>query len=404
MHRSGSRVRGRVRGRPRVRTVVATCALVLASLGAAPAPARAPTPTPAPAPAPVATGGHRDPLAPFHAQRIRWGDCPEAPVPDGMRCAVVKVPLDYAAPGRGTVEVALARLPATDPKHRLGSLLLNFGGPGAEGIATLAADHRSFADLGERYDLVAFDPRGVGHSDPVTCGGARQGEDGPATDAAAQLADLRAAVRRCELASGPVLPYIGTVHVSRDMDVLRRLLGDEKLNFLGFSYGTRLGAVYAAQFPRTTGRMVLDGVDTLSEPLVEQALISARGQQRALDNFLTWCTHQVDCVYGTNTRTAKEEVADLVARLDERPLVGHDGTYVTGRAAASAIGDALYARSAWPELAAALALAERNHDPVGLLTLGGPPERSGPPRSPGPVGATDSIRCPPTTSPPPWPP
>ncbi|MFD9411072.1 alpha/beta hydrolase [Streptomyces sp. NPDC059989] len=347
-----SRSRFRSRSRIRVRAVVAgVCVLAFAGLGLAPESA-------APSPA-----------------GIRWGACPERPVPAGMRCGTVEVPLDYAAPAKGKVTVALARIPATGPGKRLGSLLLNYGGPGAAGIASLAADPTLFADLGERYDLVAFDPRGVGHSEPVSCGGSQETEtgDGAGIGAAAQLAALRAVARRCELASGPVLPYVGTVHVARDMDVIRQALGDRKLNYLGFSYGTRVGAVYAAQFPDKTGRMVLDGVDTLTEPLAEQALVTARGQQRALDNFLSWCAHRKNgCVYGTNTRTAREKVDELVTRLDARPLIGDDGSYVTGQDAVLAIGSALYAKSMWPGLADALALAERHHDPVGLLQLGGP--------------------------------
>lgn len=346
----------RSRPRPRSRSrVAAACVLVLACLGAAPAPG------PGPASGPSAAG-----------PRIRWGDCPERPVPDGMRCGTVEVPLDHAAPAKGTVEIALARIPATDREKRLGSLLLNYGGPGSPGIANLAADPDAFADLGERYDLVAFDPRGVGHSEPVSCGGSQQAAEGAEADAAAQLAALRAVARRCELASGPVLPYIGTVHVARDMDVIRRSLGDKKLNFLGFSYGTRLGAVYAAQYPGSTGRMVLDGVDTLTEPLAEQALVSARSQQRALDHFLSWCAHQQDCVYGTNTRTAREKVAALVTRLDEEPLVGHDGSYVTGQDLVGTIGTALYSQLLWPALADVLATAERGGDPADLLQLGAP--------------------------------
>ncbi|MFG2984064.1 alpha/beta hydrolase [Streptomyces sp. NPDC048258] len=353
MHRSRSRSRARSRK-------AAACVLLLAGLGVAPAP------TPA--------AGDR--LERFHGQRIRWGDCPEKHVPAGMRCGTVQVPLDYAAPAKGTVEIALARIPASDPEKRLGSLVLNYGGPGGPGIAGLAADPEAFAGLNERYDLVAFDPRGVGHSEPVSCAGSQQTGDEVAADAAAQLAALRAVVRRCELASGPVLPYIGTVNVSRDMDVMRRVLGDRKLNYLGFSYGTRLGAVYAAQFPGNTGRMVLDGVDTLTEPLAEQALMTARGQQRALDRFLSWCARRQGCVYGSNTRAAKEKVDALVARLDEEPLVGQDGSYVTGQDAVGSIGSALYSRETWPALADALAMAERNRDPVGLLQLGGPTDPS----------------------------
>ncbi|MFD3542033.1 alpha/beta hydrolase [Streptomyces sp. NPDC058662] len=368
--------RCRIRPRSRPGAAAAACVLLVAGLGAAPGAVPGAGPLSAPpsvaGPARTAAPSPADPLERFHAQRVQWGKCPEREAPAVMRCATVSVPLDRDRPARGTVRIAVARIPATDREKRIGSLLLNFGGPGSPGVAGLAADPDAFADLGERYDLVAFDPRGVGRSEPVSCAGSQGVQDEAVGDAAAQLAVLRAVARRCELASGPVLPYIGTVHAARDMDVIRRVLGDRKLNFLGFSYGTRLGAVYAAQFPRSTGRMVLDGVDTLSEPLAEQALASARGQQRALDHFLSWCARRHDCVYGTNTRTAKEKVADLVTRLDEEPLVGGDGSYMTGQDAVAAIGAALYSKTMWPDLADALATAERDRDPVGLLQLGGP--------------------------------
>ncbi|MGW0900599.1 alpha/beta hydrolase, partial [Streptomyces goshikiensis] len=138
-------------------------------------------------------------------------------------------------------------------------------------------------------------------------------------------------------------------------------------------YGTRLGAVYAAQFPGKTGRMVLDGVDTLTEPLAEQALVSARGQQRALDGFLGWCARRPGCVYGTNTRTAKEKVNALVARLDARPLVD-GGRYVTGRDVVAAVAAALYAPAMWPALADGLRRIERDADPSALTRLGEPAE------------------------------
>lgn len=379
MHRS------RLRPRPgcRVRTRIGAGAIGTALAGALLA----------------AVPGH----APTAGTGIQWGACPERPVPDGMRCGYLTVPLDYEAKDKakikaepkagGTVRIAVAKLPATGPAaHRIGSLVLNFGGPGAPGVSTLAADPHAFAELNKRYDLVAFDPRGVGHSAPVTCGGGPRAEgeptDSPApTGPAAQLAALRAVARRCALDSGPVLPYVGTVSVARDMDLLRQALGEDKLDFLGFSYGTRLGAVYAALFPRRTGRMVLDGVDTLTEPLGEQALLSAVGQQRALDNFLVWCAHQQDCVYGTNTRTAKQKVEALVTRLDAAPLTGEGGLRFTGQDVVDAIGTALYSPKAWPGLAEALALVERDGDPVGLMQLGGPeepPPPSPPPSSPPP--------------------
>ncbi|MFG2298823.1 alpha/beta hydrolase [Streptomyces sp. NPDC048603] len=319
------------------------------------------------------------------------------------------MPLDHTRPEAGSLGLAVATLPATG-RERLGSLVLNFGGPGAPGVETLAAHGQEFADLREEYDLVAFDPRGVGHSAPVSCGGSLEPDepdasdtsgapDGPdADDPAAQLAGLRAVAERCVRHSGPVLGYMGTVHVARDLDLLRRALGERKLHYLGFSYGTRIGVAYAAQFPRQTGRMALDGVDTIAEPLAEQALASAGGQQQALDNFLAWCARQDDCVYGNNTRSAKGKVAALVARLDRDPLPDGHGWYFTGQDAVAAIAVALYSKDNWPGLARGLRMAESYRDPGGLLDLVGggeespaPPE-DGVPRDNG-LAALAAVNC-----------
>ncbi|MFD9302108.1 alpha/beta hydrolase [Streptomyces sp. NPDC060048] len=340
------------RSRTPVRTVGVVCVLALAGLGAAPSP----NPTPA-------------------APQIRWGACPlpAEDVPAGMQCGTIEVPLDHANPAEGKVAVDLARIRAVGPGKRLGSLLLNYGGPGASGIEDLAADPKALADLGERYDLVAFDPRGVGHSDPVTC----QGESPVAAelvttgeiDVAELLAEIRAQAQRCAKDSGPVLPYMGTVHVARDMDVLRQALGEPKLNYLGFSYGSRLGAVYAALFPQRTGRMVLDGVDNLTGSLAERALATARARQRALGSFLTWCAQRKGCVYGTDAHAADERVAALIERLDRKPLAGDDGEELNGVTASTAISQGLFARALWPDLADALAMAERDGNPAGLLRI-----------------------------------
>ncbi|MFJ7158376.1 alpha/beta hydrolase [Streptomyces sp. NPDC101118] len=339
--------------RPRLVLLLAA-ALAAGALGAAPGP-----------------GAAADDEGPdrFRRQEIAWAECPEQG-PAEMRCGTLTVPLDHADPAKGTVDLAVSRIPATG-KARRGTLVFNFGGPGAPGVALLGEHVREFADLGEAYDLVAFDPRGVGRSEPVSCGGALDGAGVGDTDVA-RVESLRTVWKECRANSGPVLPYIGTVNVARDLDVLREVLGERKLDYLGFSYGTRIGAVYATLFPDTTGRMVLDGVDTLTEPLAEQALATAQGQQQALDNFLTWCTHQNHCVYGTNARTAKERVPALVRRLDAEPLVGYDGSYVTGQDAAWAIALGLYSKDDWPRLADALRMAEADRDPTGLLLLGGP--------------------------------
>ncbi|MGE7390125.1 alpha/beta hydrolase [Streptomyces sp. NPDC004126] len=324
--------------------------------------------------------GPDDPrLARFYGQRIAWGPCP-ASFEDSMRCGRLTVPLDYGDPARGTVGLALTRFPATGP-HRLGSLVLNYGGPGGPGVSALGERVQDlgrterYRDLAESYDLVAFDPRGVGESAPISCGGALPLKDPDSTDGAALLRGTEAAQRACRARSGPVLPYVGTVNVARDLDVLRQALGERKLNYLGWSYGTRIGVVYAAQFPGRTGRMVLDGVDTLSDSLADQALETARGQQRAYDAFLDWCAGLPGCVFSGVTRTeANERTAALVAELDGRPLAAKGGAKFDGQDLALALENNLYGPSQWPALARGLGALVRERDPSGLLESAAPEE------------------------------
>ncbi len=308
----------------------------------------------------------------FRDQRPVWHPCADLPFnPEDMTCAEVTVPVDYADPGKGTLEIALARIASTAEEPR-GSLLLNFGGPGDPGISTLAAFGRTFNEFTNAYDVVTFDPRGVGRSSPVSCADSPPpvftgGED---PDAVIREADAHYAL--CRDASGPVLPYTGTVNVARDLDVIRQALGDEKLSYLGFSYGTRLGAAYAAEFPHRVGRMVLDGVDTLTEPLVEQGLVIAEGRQTALDDFATWCATRPDCALGDDAREAKRSAALLVDRIEAEPITLYDGSLFTADTLVAALSAALYSRSTWPSLAQALNTLIRDDDPIPLLATAMP--------------------------------
>ena len=278
-------------------------------------------------------------LSRFYRQKVTWAACDGEGMPKDLQCGKVTVPLDYSRPDGGTLDLALARYRATGTSR--GSVLLNFGGPGGAGIPQLALGGKDFMGLTNGYDVVTFDPRGVGRSSPVSCGEgvddiAQATDDGAdGTDSASVRSALEAVKRaagECARHSGPVLPHIGTVDASRDMDVIRQALGDKKLNYLGFSYGTRLGAVYAAQFPQKRGRMVLDGVDTLTEPIAEQGLAGAEGQQTALDDFITWCAQNMACPFGQDARGAREQVVQLVrlARRRARTVGLRPGVLRTG--------------------------------------------------------------------------
>ncbi|GAA1011895.1 alpha/beta hydrolase [Streptomyces thermogriseus] len=338
-------------------------------------------------------GGGRTGLDRFYGQKVTWSAC-EAGTPEDLQCGKVTVPLDYARPEAGTLDLALARYRATGPSR--GSVLLNFGGPGVSGVTELAFDGRRFMDLAEGYDVVSFDPRGVGRSSPVSCGLGPDDENARAVGAAGDLTDPRTARERlaawrrlaaaCARHSGPVQAHMSTLDTARDLDVIRQALGDDKLNYLGFSYGTRLGAVYAARFPGRVGRMALDGVDTLTESPAEEGLVAVEGQQRALGSFLDWCVQDTACPFGDDRRVAEERIVRLVRSLDERPVPNGLGGKLTGQDLVNALGRALYSKRLWPSLERAVASLLRDGDTHGIevLSHGGValPER----RDDGPAG------------------
>ncbi|MEU9454057.1 alpha/beta hydrolase [Streptomyces sp. NPDC048277] len=350
------------RSRSAVRRCAGAGAVVLTLLGAG-------------LPAAAAAGGRQPDLTRFYRQKVRWVACREAELPKDMQCAKVTVPLDYARPDKGTVDLALSRYRATGTSR--GSVLLNFGGPGGSGVSQLGLDGKDFMSLTNGYDVVAFDPRGVGRSSPVSCGESPGGSsDGGGTDEFPDIGHPQALMKalklltvRCSRHSGAVLSHIGTVNASRDLDVIRQALGDRKLNYLGFSYGTRLGAVYAAQFPHNVGRMALDGVDTLTESLAEQGKAGARGQQTALDDFLDWCVTDVACPFGQDRRKAGDAVVERVRSLDQHPMPSDFGGAYTGRDLVDALGQGLYGKEQWPRLERALASLIEDGDTRGVQNV-----------------------------------
>ncbi|MEU9208611.1 alpha/beta hydrolase [Streptomyces sp. NPDC048415] len=323
----------------------------------------------------VATAADGPDLSRFYRQKIKWSACEGDGMPKDLQCGRVTVPLDYAKPGEGTLDLAMARYRATGKSR--GSVLLNFGGPGGAGVPELAAGGKDFMGLTNGYDVVTFDPRGVGRSSPVSCGEGADEVSG-ATDGGVDSVDVQASLKavkkaadECAKHSGPVLRHIGTVNASRDMDVMRQALGDKKLNYLGFSYGTRLGAVYATQFPKKAGRLVLDGVDTLTESLAEQGVASAEGQQTALEDFITWCAKDMTCPFGQDPRSARQQVVQLVDSLDEEPVPSDFGQQFSGQDLVGAMSQALYSQAMWPSLEQALNALVQDGDTRGLMQLSG---------------------------------
>ena len=226
-----------------------------------------------------------------------------------MQCATFRVPVDHGAPGGKEVSLAVARIRATKAKQRLGSLLLNFGGPGDAGSVTLPYFADQIPDeIRARYDLVSFDPRGTGSSRRVECIDDATADRVNAVDPTPDSDDeLRAMydgtnepvdiIKHCIARNGDWLARLGSRNVARDLDQLRAALGDEQLTYMGFSYGTVIGAVYAQMFPDRVGRMVLDAPINLSADAVEELQANADGFAGALDAFLADCATRRSCAF-----------------------------------------------------------------------------------------------------------
>ncbi|MFH9250003.1 alpha/beta hydrolase [Streptomyces lydicus] len=329
---------------------------------------------------PAAVAADDPHLTRFYQQRLVWEPCPQnmqagtqspdVTQPPGheerLECARMEVPRDYSDPGNRTMLVQLIRLRATGPGKRLGSLVINPGGPGASGVNYLIASGSAFARLGQQYDIVSFDPRGTGHTEPVSCGDKLAPPPGnPADDTLA--AKEKRINDACGRYSGGLLEWVGTPDVARDMDVLRAAVHDDKLNYLGFSYGTKLGAVYAHEFPDKTGRMVLDSIEDPTKNNWQTALAQARGFQRALDDFAGDCLHATDCPLGTDARHAQDQLRTWYQQLSERPMKAN-GQTVDETTYVYALREALYSRSDWPALRQALAQLRRG-DGSGILRM-----------------------------------
>jgi pimeloyl-ACP methyl ester carboxylesterase len=279
---------------------------------------------------------------------------------DGVpwECATVKVPLDYSDPGGRTIGIAVNRAKAKDKSTRIGSLLFNFGGPGASGVATLPQFGKEYGDLHSRYDLVSFDPRGVGESAPAKCLSDREMDesrkiDGTPDDAGeekAALASQRKDAATCKARSGDLLAHFTTTDTARDLDVMRQVLGDDKLHYFGISYGTQLGGVYAHLFPKRVGHMLLDAVVDPTKGQVEASLGQAKGFQLALTNYMKDCARSAGCPTGQGGAAGTAKIAGLLKRLDAKPMDTMLGRKLNQSDGLTGIAAALYGKDNWPYL------------------------------------------------------
>ncbi len=322
--------------------------------------------SPAPSREPVTDGapaGFED----FYAQRLDWTACTGSDA-GSYDCTTVTAPLDWSDPDAGTVDLAVIRRAATDGEA-IGSLLTNPGGPGASGY-DLIADSASFAvgtALLDAYDVIGFDPRGVGRSTAVTCldGDAMdaylydipadpRGSDGWRAELTARNEEF---VSACEANSGGILPYVTTDNAARDMDLLRAVLGDAKLNYLGYSYGTFLGATYAKLFPERVGRLVLDGAIDPSVSGLDVGTTQAVGFESALRAYMADCLTTNGCPFTGSVDDGMADLATLLASVDASPLKASDGRMLGADSLMTAIIAALYSQDSWNYLTTALSNA-----------------------------------------------
>lgn len=343
-----------------------------------PDPAAPPSPTTTAPSAPPAPRGAADPaLKEFYAQKPAWKACPADPAyrgdDRGLQCARLRVPLDYADPAAKSTEVAVYRMPASGPAAgRIGSLATNPGGPGSGVRGTVVNLAASKPTLAARYDIVGFDPRGTGDSTPVVCA------DGPLMDRLqsidptprdAAAVDAAAVVleefgQGCATRMGDLLPHLGTREATDDMDILRGVLGDERLNYVGTSYGTYLGARYADRYPDRVGRFVLDGLLDPASDRTALAREQAQGFDAAFRAFATDCISRAGCPFTGDADAAARKMRAMLDKLSDTPArVG--GRTLDEAMASTVVCGYLYHPGQWPALRTILtALARGDAAPM----------------------------------------
>jgi pimeloyl-ACP methyl ester carboxylesterase len=307
-------------------------------------------------------------LAAYENQKLKWSTCYE-----DFECTDLRVPIDYADLTVGTFKIAVLRYKAQDPKNRIGSLIVNPGGPGGSGVDyAYNAEYVFDPDVLDRYDIVGFDPRGVNRSAPIECLTDEETDANYASDAKPDteaelekaLTDSEDFIKKCE-EKNEFLTHYSTAESARDMDILRAALGDKKINFFGKSYGTYLGTLYAQFFPDKVGRMILDGALDPNISILEQNISQAVGFDIALDAFLADCAKQDDCPLPANRQEATAAIIALFTTAATNPLprktkVENDERVATESLMVLGTASALYDDvDGWPKLRTAFLEGER---------------------------------------------
>lgn len=313
------------------------------------------TAAPAPMPAPAA---------------LDWQPC-SAQLPADLECAQLQVPMDYADPSGPTITLGLSRVKATEPASRIGSLIFNPGGPGSSAldllIAQATANYPFTENLRKHFDIVGFDPRGVGQSTPVKCDPQLWNEYPslfPKTkeEYDALVAHNKAFAQSCLERTGPALAHVDTLSVARDLDAVRAALGDEKISYFGLSYGTMIGAQYAELFPEKIRVMALDGALDHSQSENTFHFVEVKAYEQVLERFAAWCGASPDCAL--NGKDVLKEFDALVKKADAEPIPAPDCVTsgacrptATGDDIRSAVQENLLGTQLWPGLGEKLARA-----------------------------------------------
>jgi pimeloyl-ACP methyl ester carboxylesterase len=324
----------------------------------------------------------------FYGQQLGWEDCAPYATTGSTRaayknkknieCARIEVPLDYAKPTEKTIKIGLLRQRATSSGQRIGSLLINPGGPGGSGMAAAASMAKDVgnSDLGAHFDLVGFDPRGVGASEPnVRCltDAERDAErldldlDTSPAGVAQTEAENKGYADKCTERNGAdFLATVGTRDVVKDMDVMRSALGDAKLSFIGYSYGTRIGSEYAEAFPANVRALVLDGAVDPTQSEADSLVAQGAGFQKAFNAFATWCAARQDCALGSDPVKANTEFRNLTLPLAQRPI-DVDGRKLSYTDAITGAIQAMYSEQLWSPLNSGLTELKNNRGSTLML-------------------------------------
>ncbi|MFJ9590836.1 alpha/beta hydrolase [Streptomyces acidicola] len=303
---------------------------------------------------------------------VRWGPCPEDIASPRLECSTLEVPLDYRNPGGRQIEIAISRLASEKPSQRRGVLLTNPGGPGGTGLdypAVLAGSGLPQKVL-DSYDVIGFDPRGVGRSAPVTCDLTPEQQARrnfppyahTAADVTREARYARTVAEQCATSrTAWMLPYTTTANTARDMDRIRAALGEPKLSYLGHSYGTYLGAVYTTMFPKRSNRVVLDSNLGPGGYDAKAMRLFARGLEDRFPDFAAFAAARPEYGLGTTPEQVTAKFFDLAKRLEAKPVQGIDGTLFRGLTF-----EYLYFDATMPLLAATWQALEKDRPPPTL--------------------------------------